>query len=299
MLVNIIGHQKIIDYLDKSIEKGNVSHAYLFSGPAHIGKFSVALKFAQKLTGASDQAINPDIFLVSPEIEEKKGIIKKKGIKIEDIRELQKKLSLTSYFGKYRVALVDESDYLTTSAQNALLKTLEEPEDKCVIILISQNREKIIETVRSRCVIKNFGLVCDSEIEKMVGDSPNKEEIIFWSFGRPGVALELKNNPQSLKDLNISKEELEKIIGGNLSETMPLAEKIAKDVLSLSGKIELWMAILRKKSLSKDILLMNSFKISPEKALFAIQKMGESLKLLRETNANARLILENLFLIFR
>jgi len=164
--MSIIGHQKIIKYLDKSIKKNDISHAYIFSGPAHLGKFSLALEFAKKITGGmDDKKINPDIIIISPEIEEKDGKIKKKDIKIEKIRELERELSLSAYFGKHKVVIIDEADRLSRASQNALLKTLEEPPQKAVIILVVENINKIIATVKSRCVIKKFNYTEISRIK--------------------------------------------------------------------------------------------------------------------------------------
>jgi len=174
--MRIIGHQKIINYLDRSIEKDKISQAYLFCGPAHLGKFSLALEFAKKVTGELDKKINPDIIIISPETGEKDGKIKKKDIKIEKIRELQQALSLSAYFGKYKVAIIDEAEKLTNASQNALLKTLEEPPQKTVIILITENVDKIIPTVKSRCVIKKFGLAKKKEIVDSLVAETNKKK---------------------------------------------------------------------------------------------------------------------------
>ena len=79
--MSIIGHQKIIKFLEKSIERKATSTAYLFFGSEHLGKFTVALDFAEKITGGKARQINPDIIIVRPRVEEKKGVTKKKDIK--------------------------------------------------------------------------------------------------------------------------------------------------------------------------------------------------------------------------
>ena len=135
-----------------------------------------AVEFAKKVTGELDKKINPDIIIISPETGEKDGKIKKKDIKIEKIRELQQALSLSAYFGKYKVAIIDEAEKLTNASQNALLKTLEEPPQKTVIILITENVDKIIPTVKSRCVIKKFGLAKKKEIVDSLVAETNKKK---------------------------------------------------------------------------------------------------------------------------
>jgi len=186
--MNIVGHQKILNFLNKSLEKGSLSHAYIFSGPEHLGKFGVALDFAQKLS-KSEAKINPDIIILEPEIvENSRGIMKEAEIKIEEIREFQKKLGTTEYFGRYKVGIIDNADKMNKSSQNAMLKILEEPSEKIIIILVVRDINKIIPTIKSRCAIKKFGLVSHEDMEKIIpSETKDRDEIIFWSLGRPGL----------------------------------------------------------------------------------------------------------------
>src|SRR4030042_2600911 len=110
--MNIIGHQKIVKYLEKSLKCNKLAQAYLFCGPEHLGKFTLAKQFCEKLTEAEGAKINPDICVVSPEILEEKGKIKKKSIQVGEIRDLQKKMNLSSYFGHKKTAIIDEADFL-------------------------------------------------------------------------------------------------------------------------------------------------------------------------------------------
>lgn len=292
--MNIIGHQKIVNFLERSIKKGSISNAYLFSGPEHLGKFRVALDFAQKIVGAARQKINPDIIIVSPEIEEKKGIIKKKDIRVEKIRELEHELGLSSYFGKYKVAIIDDADRLTVSSQNALLKTLEEPEPNCVLILVCHNQGKILPTIKSRCLVKKFSLVKEVEIAKIISGKENRKDIIFWSLGRPGLASKLRQEEKELDGRKEIKEEFEKMLDSGLGDKFALAENLAKNPDNLISRLNLWTVLLRRKILSgKTFPRMTS-----EKNLSLIEEIEKSADLVRETNSNPRVVLENLFLKF-
>lgn len=292
--MDIVGHAKIIKFLDRSIKSENIANAYLFSGPEHLGKFTIALDFAKKITGDTKQKINPDIIIISPEMEEKKGITKKKDIKIEQIRELQKELSLSSYFGKYKVAIIDDAERLTISAQNALLKTLEDTPEKTVVILVVHNIQKILPTVRSRCLQRKFGLAKKEEISALIGEEKNQEEMIFWSLGKAGLALEMKNNSEKLSFGKEIKNDFLKIAGGNLNDRFALAESWSKNNEESLEKLNLWLVILRENILTGGKFLnMNS-----EKSLKIIEKTEETVKNIKETNANVRLALENLFLTF-
>ncbi|MFZ2976136.1 MAG: AAA family ATPase [Candidatus Moraniibacteriota bacterium] len=290
-LMNIIGHKRIIKYLDKSIEKNVISHAYIFSGPEHLGKFSLAMEFARKITGGMDKKVNPDIIIISPETEEKKGIVKKKDIKIEKIRELEHELSLTAYFGKNKVAIIDEADRLSRGSQNALLKTLEEPPQKAVIILIVEDINKIIATIKSRCVIKKFNLVKDCEIVDMVSGE-NAEEVIFWSLNRPGLAIDLQDKEGELEKRKKAQDDLGKIINSNLSEKFSFFENLSKDVPMALEELDFWTVLLRKNIIND----RKFFQLDRKKSLALILNIEKSLKIISQTNSNPKLVLENLAL---
>lgn len=282
--MDIIGHKKIINFLDRSIKKDSIAHAYLFSGPEHLGKFTVALNFARRLSGGKEEKINPDIIIVSPD----------KGIKVEKIRELQRELSFSPYFGKYKIAIIDGADQMTLSAQNALLKILEEPEERCILVLICHNPQNLLPTIKSRCLIKKFSLVKNEEILKLITQEKNKNEIAFWSHFRPGLAVEMQENEDVLQEKMKSYKELKNILESNISDKFLLAENLSKEKSSFQDKLNSWIAVLRKNMFGGQKFL----NIDPLKNLSLIEYMGESLEIMNKTNSNLRAVLENLFLKF-
>jgi len=305
--MKIIGHEKIIKLLEKCIKKDRVSQAYIFSGLESVGKFTVALNFAERLLGrdpstdstSSSQAslgrVDSDLTILEPEIEIVKGITKKRDIKIEKIRELQHELGLSIGKGKYKIAIINDADRLNRSAQNALLKNLEEPHAGTVIILIVQNEKKMLPTIISRCQKIRFNPVSEAELGKNIPASEkNRNEILFWSLGRPGLMLELIKNKEELADRKESLQELKNLLGGNVSEKFSLAERLSKDSGLAIKKINLWLIVIRETLLGKKGLV----DIPREKSLILSEKIDSSLELLKDTNSNARLVLENLFLNF-
>jgi len=292
--MNIVGNQKSIKLLDRIATTGNIASAYLFLGPENVGKFSAAMEFAKNIL-VDDSKINSDLIVIAPEVEEVKGISKKRDIKIETIRELQHQLSLTSMGGRYKVVIIDEAERLNKSAQNALLKTLEDPNDRVVLLLVSQNENKILPTIASRCQKIHFGLVTDSEMEKIIPkDNKNRKDILFWSIGRPGIAIDLLNNQTELSYRQETLREFSNLPAKNLNDRLVLAESLSKDSLELQKKLNLWLIILRQSMLGK----VDAIRIPSDKALIMIEGIYESLENIRETNSNVRLILENLFLKF-
>lgn len=291
---NIIGNEKTIKLLDRIATVGKIANAYLFLGPVQVGKFSIAMEFARNIL-VDERKINADLIVIAPEIDETKGVIKKRDIKIETIRDLQHKLSLTSTGGRYKVVIIDEAERLNKSAQNALLKTLEEPNEKVVLILVAQNENKMLPTIASRCQKIRFGLVADSEIEKIIpADNHDKQEILFWSIGRPGIAVDLINNHSELDYRREALRELSDVLSKNLNDTFALAETLSKDTLQLQKKLKLWLIILRQSMLGN----RQNMQVTPAKALIMMEGISESIETMRETNSNVRLILENLFLKF-
>jgi len=151
----IIGHERQKKILVRAIERRKIAHAYLFSGTEGVGKKLLAIAFAKALLCETkdscgqcpaclkvDNNNHPDIHTLDNNGE---------AIKVEQIRALQKKLSLRPLEGTRKVSIIDDAEQLTTGAANALLKTLEEPQPGTLIILLSHQPEKLLTTIRSRC----------------------------------------------------------------------------------------------------------------------------------------------------
>lgn len=303
----IIGHQKIIKMLDRSLEKGKVAQAYIFSGPTGVGKFTVALNFAEKLLGinpspgsisspqTSSERVNPDLIIIAPEIENIKGVLKKRDIKIEKIREVQHKIALSASGGQYRVVIIDDADRLNKASQNALLKTLEEPNKGLILILVVQDEKKILPTILSRCQKTKFGTVMSSDLEKIIPSvTEERAEIIFWSLGRPGLTVELSKNSAEL-DFRIEALRLLKGLSAkNIPEKFSLAEKLSKDIDLAEKTLNIWMIVLRESLLGENRLV----NFSQNKSLKLMDEIVKKIEIMKNTNSNARLILESLFLNF-
>ena len=166
-LKDIIGHEQTIAHLQNAILSNKVSHAYLIQGDTGSGKRMMADAFAMTLqceAGGTDacgqchscrQAASrnhPDIIYITHE--------KPNSIGVDEIREqLVNDIAIKPYNGKYKIYIVAEADKMTVQAQNALLKTLEEPPAYAVILLLTVNASILLETIRSRCVLFAQGSV--------------------------------------------------------------------------------------------------------------------------------------------
>jgi DNA polymerase-3 subunit delta' len=163
---NIIGQDQAINLLQKSMDNGNISHAYLFSGPSGVGKMQVAMAFAQTLISREDkqagvyfdEQLHPDLLII--EKLENRSLISKEQIS----QEMEPWLGLKPYRAKHRVAIVRDAHLLSLEAANALLKTLEEPPAYALIMLISDD-DNILETIISRCQVLRFFALPEKDIE--------------------------------------------------------------------------------------------------------------------------------------
>ena len=195
---NIIGHEQNIEHLENAIENGQVSHAYIFNGEDGIGKMTTAKAFVKALLCESknscgtcqsciqiDSGNHPDVIYVTHE---------KAGITVDDIRDqVNQSVFVKPYSSDYKVYVIDEADKMNAAAQNALLKTIEEPPAYAVIILLSNNKESFLETIVSRCVVLNFGPLKESQVREYLNshyDNMNGREdlAVSYSMGNIGKA---------------------------------------------------------------------------------------------------------------
>ena len=171
---DIIGHEQVIAHLQNAITMDKISHAYIINGPDKSGKKMLAEAFAMALQCENDgnegcmechsckQAINrnqPDIIYVSHE--------KPNTISVDDIRtQVNNDITIKPYSSKYKIYIIDEAEKMNVQAQNALLKTIEEPPAYAVILLLTTNADIFLPTILSRCVTLNIKVVADDVIKR-------------------------------------------------------------------------------------------------------------------------------------
>ena len=179
----IIGHEKVKNILKKIILEDKVGHAYLFTGKEGIGKKLVAIEFAEMImTKDGDGTFNESDFdIIEPE---------KDVIKVDKIRNLINEIYIKPTYSKRKVIIIDDSEKMNSSAQNALLKVLEEPPLYATLILITSNKEKIIRTILSRVTEIKFDNLSVDELEKIVGNSID----LTYARGSVSKALSLMEN---------------------------------------------------------------------------------------------------------
>lgn len=204
---NIIGNSEVKDYLIKSVENQNILHSYLFLGNAGIGKLMFAKEFAKQIlclentkeeicTCKSCTCFNgknhPDYYIINEEGE---------SIKIDTIRNITEKAFEKPILSDKKVYIINDFEKMTKEAQNCLLKTLEEPPEFVIIILISSNENIILNTIKSRCMAIKFHNIEDEELleyaKNILGYESISENLLKSFDGSIGKAIKLKDNKEN------------------------------------------------------------------------------------------------------
>ncbi len=214
----IIGNDKVKQFLNKAINENHILHSYLFSGIEGIGKKLFAIEFAKKILciEQNDEQENclsclkfkssnhPDFMILEPE---------NNVIKIEQIRNMQEKISEKPIVSKKKVYIIVDSDCMTKEAQNCLLKTLEEPPEYATIILTTANESKLLNTIKSRCIKVKFNGLLENEINQYLKQNEivvNEENYIKISQGSIGKLLDIKEDEDVYNQVNIVLENIDK-----------------------------------------------------------------------------------------
>ncbi len=235
-----IGFGKIKKFFESAIENSHLNHAYVFSGQDEIGKKTFALELAQLMSGNSH-----DIFFLTPESSDSG-----QSIAIDEIRKLKSSMSLSSYGDAYKVAVIDEAHLMTVEAQNALLKTLEEPSRSSIFILITSVPNSLLSTIASRCQEIRFLPHSKEEILTIIEDSklaqPQKNFLAEFSNGRIGLIKRILEE-QSYDEVKDSVEELMDLVKADLNERFFVAQRLSDDKNKgdIAKKVIYWMLYAR------------------------------------------------------
>lgn len=264
---DIIGHEQIIEHLQNAIKLDKVSHAYIFNGPDKSGKMMLAEAFAAALqceTGGIEPCMEcrscrqaagknqPDIIYLTHE--------KPNTISVDDIRtQINNDILLKPYSSKRKIYLIDEAEKMNVQAQNALLKTIEEPPAYAVILLITANSDAFLPTILSRCVSLNLKAVSDDKIRRYLMSQckiPDYQADICVSFaqGIVGKAILLASS-DDFNGLKSSALQLIKRLSEiDLYEMEAAVKQIEEYKLSIQDYFDLMMVWFR------DVLLFKATK---------------------------------------
>ena len=272
---DIIGHAWAANMLLKHIAGGMMRHAYLFSGPAGVGRRTLALRFAQAVNCTQPPAPGyacgecrtcqqiekmqyTDLTIIQSEDE---GSV----LKVEQIRDLQHDLSLAPYEGGYRVALLLRFEEANASAQNAILKTLEEPNPKVLLLLTADDPENLLPTITSRCELLRLRPIAVDELAGLLETKENlsKENadlIAHISAGRVGFAKKLAGDEVLFERRMQWMNDLVMLLAGNRIDRFQYSEKVTKSDKKdrAETKRALWEGLGYWLSFWRDVMLVRT-----------------------------------------
>lgn len=320
-LNEIIGHDLVIGHLRNALSNGKVSHAYLIEGDEGIGKKSLANAFSKLLQcenskeepcdscnscRAFDHNNHPDIKYVIP--------TKKTGIGVDDIRDqLNMDIQIKPYYYPYKIYIIDEAEKMSEAAQNALLKTLEEPPKYAVIILIASTSSLFLPTVLSRCVILSLKPIEEGLIKGYLlrEGQPEEKAAMLSSLARGSIGRARQYLDSTEFDLMRNKVILaiDQMIAGDEYQLMEIAEELSLKKENSELVLDLFHTWLRDLLLIKKLkderytihkdkyktLLKQGELLSYNRIDFLIKKI-EDIKMSIKFNVNYQLSLETMFL---
>ena len=255
----IIGQNEVKNLLVRALESQSLSHGYLFEGPAGLGKRKTAVELASAILCREEEApcgrcsscrqveagTHAEFRWIQAPQEGKETVVS-----VEMIRSLIRDIYLKPYEGDHKIYVVPEAETMTPQAQNALLKTLEEPPDHSVMILVSAQPERLLPTIRSRCQRLVFRPVSRQAIQLHLQDKkgiPEDKAISLAAFanGVPERALEMLENEASQQRYRQFLQLTDSLIQGQYALAMEKGEFLQQEKNQTLWVLAIWQEWLR------------------------------------------------------
>ncbi len=319
---DILGHDSIKEHLKKAAQTGMVSHAYILNGEVGMGRKSLARAFALALLCQEDtgegcmvchgckQVLSdnhPDLIFVTHE--------KPSSIGVDDIRkQIYDTIWIKPYSSSYKIYIVDEAEKMTVQAQNALLKTIEEPPSYAVLLLLTTSQEAFLPTILSRCIQLKLKplrdeMVRDYLLEKGQTDKSDAEIYVAFARGNLGRAVSIANS----EDFRVMNEEILKMLKNihhmDISEILDFIRMLKEDKVDIEeclDFIQMWYRDVLLYKVTKDEKLLifknecNSISEISDHSLYdGLEMILDSIRKTRRrlhSNVNMELIMELMLL---
>ena len=297
---DVVGHKDILKYISSAVENNRVSHAYILNGERGSGKKMLANLFAMTLlceTGdnepcgkchsckQAESGNHPDIIRVTHE--------KPNSISVDDIRtQVNNTVDIKPYQGPYKVYIIPQADMMTPQAQNALLKTIEEPPSYAVFLLLTENAETLLPTINSRCVMLKLRNIKDTLIKKYLMENleiPDYKADMCTAFaqGNMGRAIMLANSDHFNEIREEAVQLLKHIREMELNEIVAAVKNISVYKLEITDYLDIIMIWYR------DVLLYKATK-EIDKVVFKDQLQSIKEQARKSSYEGIELILESL-----
>ena len=297
---DVVGHKDILKYISSAVENNRVSHAYILNGERGSGKRMLANLFAMTLLCESgnsepcgkchscrqaESGNHPDIIRVTHE--------KPNSISVDDIRtQVNNTVDIKPYQGPYKVYIIPQADMMTPQAQNAILKTIEEPPAYAVFLLLTENAETLLPTINSRCVMLKLRNIKDTLIKKYLMENleiPDYKADMCTAFaqGNMGRAIMLANSDHFNEIREEAVQLLKHINEMELNEIVAAVKNISVYKLEITDYLDIIMIWYR------DVLLYKATK-EIDKVVFKDQLQSIKEQARKSSYEGIELILESL-----
>lgn len=297
---DVVGHKDILKYISSAVENNRVSHAYILNGERGSGKKMLANLLAMTLlceTGdnepcgkchsckQAESGNHPDIIRVTHE--------KPNSISVDDIRtQVNNTVDIKPYQGPYKVYIIPQADMMTPQAQNAILKTIEEPPSYAVFLLLTENAETLLPTINSRCVMLKLRNIKDTLIKKYLMENleiPDYKADMCTAFaqGNMGRAIMLANSDHFNEIREEAVQLLKHISEMELNEIVAAVKNISVYKLEITDYLDIIMIWYR------DVLLYKATK-EIDKVVFKDQLQSIKEQARKSSYEGIELILESL-----
>lgn len=327
------GNENRLAELENDLVSGKISHAYLFAGPAEIGKFTAAKFFAQllvcenracgecreckliranvhpNLTLVGDlwiEGVNEDLELLARKSNfnqthrTKNPKAKTNTIRIDDLREILSRVNHAT--ASWNVFVIHEIERMNREATNFFLKTLEEPPPRTVFILTTNNLPLLLPTIVSRCRVLNFGNVSPTaiaaQIQKKFPDLSEAERsrVVNFAMGKPIRAEKLAADPTVFREFTEYFERIKNLVERpNIADKLAFAEKVSATNPETQKFLEAFAYFLRSFLLTRAKNPVANSRYSAQKLVELIRKLDSTRELISR-NVNPRLAVEDLLL---
>src|SRR3989339_1060223 len=296
-----LGHEAIFESLKRSFISNRAVHAYLLTGRAGSGRFGLARALAAHLLDTDTLESQPDFCLVERGLDPKTGK-PRTVIAIDQIQALRGRLSRTAFLGGWQVAVIRDAQYLNRESGNALLKTLEEPHDRTLLLLTAPDIESVLPTVRSRCQEIHLPRVPTSVIKNGLaarGVLPSDASLLArLADGCPARAIRYATEPQSLIEMRERRDQLLTLSGTDYANRWQVVERIlpkklpfqdaqerTRDFLDLTAELLRDVILLRYGQVERLVHLdvidgirrWSNSSLDPQAAAAALQKARQQL----------------------
>ena len=257
---NILGHDWVVDLLKEHILRDNVRHAYLFTGPQGVGRRTLALRLTQALNCPQPLAAGEPCLtcrtctqierMQHADLQVVQADQVRGTLKVDQVRELQHSLSFSPYEARYRVALLLRFEEAHPSAANALLKVLEEPPPKVIMLLTAESQEQLLPTITSRCEVLRLRPVPLAQVDQALVErwqvAPEKARLLaHLCAGRLGYAIHLLESPDSLERRRHWLDEHTRLLNATTAERFTLADTLSANKATIREALQIWLSLWR------------------------------------------------------